>query len=64
MPKGLYLIKSGQCVVCRLKVSIRDHKLNEIHGMRRVLKDKHPLFNEFDIENSLFNSCKIGNKAS
>jgi hypothetical protein len=31
-------------------------------GERRLIKDKHPLFNNFDAENSLLNNVRIPNK--
>jgi len=31
-------------------------------GWRRILKDKHPLFNDFDVDNTLLNNTKIDMK--
>lgn len=59
VPKGLYLIKSGQCNVSKTCVSTREHNAAEVQGWRRLLKDKNPLFNDFDVENSLFNNVKL-----
>ena len=64
IPKGLYLIKSGQCKVGSTRIAERpikgDFDLNKKLGERKKITDKsNPLFHEFDPENSLLNviSC-------
>ena len=59
IPKGLYIIKSGQCKVGQARFADRPFKgnydLNKKLGDRKRLRDKHPLFHEFDPDNSLLN---------
>jgi hypothetical protein len=60
IPKGLYLIKSGQCKVGSTRIAERpikgDFDLNKKLGERKKITDKSsPLFHEFDPENSLLN---------
>lgn len=59
MPKGLYLIKSGQCNVSKVIIAERRHNLEEVVGARRLLNDKNPLFHHFDAENSFLNNVKF-----
>lgn len=59
LPKGLYIIKSGQCKVASTRIAKRQYKgnydLNKKLGEKKKVKDKHPLFNEYEPDNSLLN---------
>ena len=60
IPKGLYLIKSGQCKVGCTRVAERPFKgnydLNKKLGERKRITDKsNPLFIDYDPDNSLLN---------
>ena len=68
IPKGLYLIKSGQCKVGSTRVAERpvkgNYDLNKKLGERKRVTDKsNPLFQEFDPDNSLLNEVKSMSKA-
>ena len=63
LPKGLYLIKSGQCIVGRTVIAKRKHNPADLPGGRKLLKDKHPLFYDYDVENTLLNNVRQQNKA-
>lgn len=60
IPKGLYLIKSGQCKIAKRRIADRllqsgsDLKNRKL-GEKKKFKDRHPLFNEFDPDNSILN---------
>ena len=58
-PSGMYLIKSGQCIVGLTQVSSRAKNYREIPGSREPIVDKNSLFNRFDPENSLLNNIEI-----
>lgn len=58
-PPGMYLIKSGQCVVGLTQTSIRMKNYRDIPGQREPIFDKNPLFNRFDPENSLLNNVEM-----
>ncbi len=60
IPKGLYLIKSGQCKAASARIADRQFKgnydLNKKLGDRKKISDKqHPLFHEYDTDNTLLN---------
>ena len=61
VPQGLYIVKSGQCKVACRRIAERDlnksdqQQLNKKLGEKKRLKDKNPLFNDFDTENSILN---------
>jgi len=59
----MVLIKSGLCTVGKVTTASRKFDIVETQGLRKVLKDSNPLFNNFDPENSLFNLTKSHNKA-
>ena len=63
VPKGMYLIKSGQCTVGKVVTASRKFNLQETQGWRRMIKDPNPLFNNFNYDNSLFNKQKLHSKA-
>lgn len=63
IPKGLHLIKSGQCKVACTRIAERVYKgnydLNKKLAERSKINDKlHPLFADYDPENSLLNEVK------
>lgn len=64
VPKGLYLIKSGQCNVSKVVIEKRAHDVGALVGRRKLVKDKHPLFDNFDPDNSLLNNVKISTKVA
>jgi CRP-like cAMP-binding protein len=64
VPKGLYLIKSGQCNVSKVVIETREHNVEALVGRRKLVKDKHPLFNNFDPDNSLLNNVKMSTKVA
>jgi hypothetical protein len=59
VPRGLYLIKAGQCKVGATRVAERvvkgNYDLNKKLGERKRISENHPLFNDFDPDNSLLN---------
>jgi hypothetical protein len=60
IPKGLYIIKSGQCKAASTRIAERLYKgnydLNRKLGERRKVNDKqHPLFHDYDPDNTLLN---------
>jgi hypothetical protein len=60
VPKGLYIIKTGQCKVASARIAERkfrgNYDLNQKLGERKKVTDKqHPLFYDYDPENSLLN---------
>lgn len=59
IPPGMFLIRSGQCIVGLARTSTRVKDYNDIPGHRKPVQDRHPLFNEFDPENSLLNNVEM-----
>lgn len=59
MPKGMYLIKSGQCILGLTRVAYRDKQA----GSRKPIESKNPLFDNYDPENSLLNGVKQRDRA-
>lgn len=55
----MFLILSGQCIVGLSQTSTRPKNYHDIPGLRAPVIDKHPLFNEFDPENSLLNNVEM-----
>lgn len=60
IPKGLYLIKSGQCKVASTRIADRritsPDAFNKKSEKQKLQKErKHPLFGEFDPDNSVLN---------
>ena len=58
-PAGMYLIKSGQCIVGLSRTAKRDKHWRDIPGHREPINDKLELFNKFDAENTLLNNVEI-----
>jgi hypothetical protein len=64
VPKGLYLLKTGQCIVGKFEIAKRNHNPSHLPGGRKLIKDtKNQLFNEYDMENTLLNNVKQQNKS-
>ena len=63
VPDGMFLIKSGQCVLGLTRVAYREKRYQDIPGSRRPIHDRHPLFSDFDPENSLLNGVKVRDRA-
>ena len=63
VPDGMFLIKSGQCVLGLTRVAYREKRYQDIPGSRRPIFDPHPLFSDFDPENSLLNGVKQRGRA-
>ena len=63
VPEGMFLIKSGQCVLGLTRVAYRSKNYRDIPGSRRPIVDPHHLFSEFDPENSLLNGVKQRDRA-
>ena len=59
VPRGMHLIKSGQCIVGLSRTSSRPKNYRDIPGQREPLVDKHRLFHRFDPENSLLNNVEM-----
>ena len=59
VPPGMYIIKSGQCIVGVSRTASRPKNFEDIPGLRKPIQDKHPLFNNFDPENSLLNNVEM-----
>ena len=59
MPAGMYIIKSGQCIIGLSRTSTRPKNYREIPGQREPIVDKYALFNRFDPENSLLNNIQM-----
>ena len=59
VPPGMYIIKSGQCIVGVSRTATRPKNYQDIPGSRKPIVDKHPLFNNYDAENTLLNSVEI-----
>lgn len=60
IPKGLYIIKNGQCKVASARIADRAIKGNydlnkKLVDRKRVDSKQHPLFTDFDPDNSLLN---------
>ena len=64
VPKGLYLIKSGQCNVSKVIVSRRKQPPPEIKGWQRQTNEKIPLLKQFNADNSLLNNVKLSSKVA
>ena len=58
-PAGMYLIKSGQCIVGLTQTSTRTKNYRDIPGQREPVVDKNLLFHRFDPENSLLNNVEM-----
>ena len=58
-PQGMYLIKSGQCIVGLTQTSTRPKNYREIPGQREPIVDKNRFFNRFDAENTLLNNVEM-----
>lgn len=65
IPKGLYLINSGQCKVASTRLADRTKSSNDFItkklGVKKKIKDKNPLLNDFDADNTLLNVNKDTN---
>jgi len=59
VPPGMYLIKSGQCIVGLSRISTRLKNYRDIPGQRKPIPDKCKMFNHFDPENSLLNNVEM-----
>lgn len=64
LPKGIYLIKSGQCNVCKTVISQRSFDPKDFPNQKKIIKDKNPLFDGFQAENSLLNNVKMDKKVN
>ncbi len=42
----------------------REHNVEALVGRRKLVKDKNPLFNKFDPDNSLLNNVKMSTKVA
>ena len=58
-PAGMFLIKSGQCIVGLSRTNTRPKNYGEIPGHREPIHDKNGLFHKFDPENSLLNNVEM-----
>mmetsp|Transcript_10836 Transcript_10836/g.8058 ORF Transcript_10836/g.8058 Transcript_10836/m.8058 type:complete len:92 (+) Transcript_10836:1308-1583(+) len=67
IPKGLYIVKSGQCKVASVRMADRvngtSEYLSKKLGVKKKVKDKDPIFNDYDPDSSLLNDSKSFNKA-
>ena len=59
VPPGMYVIKSGQCIVGLSRTAERPKIYTDIPGMRKPIVDKYPLFNNFDPDNTLLAGVEI-----
>ena len=59
VPQGMYIIKSGQCIVGHSRTATRPKHYEDIPGQRKPIVDKHPLFNNYDPENTLLNNVEM-----
>lgn len=63
IPKGLYILKSGQCKVSSTRIAHRTISKNEFmnkkRGEKKKIRDKDPLFNDYDPDNTLLNVDKL-----
>ena len=64
VPKGLYLIKSGQCNVCKVIVSSRKQPPAEVKSWQKRTNEKIPLLQNYNADNSLLNNVKLSSKVS
>ena len=67
IPQGLIIIKSGQCKVACRRISERaivaGDGLNKKLGEKKKVNDKHPLFQQYDPDNSILNEVKSLDRA-
>ena len=63
IPRGMYLIKSGQCILGLTRIAYRDKNWEGIPGGRKPISSSNPLFNDYDPENSLLNGVKQRDRA-
>mmetsp|Transcript_30936 Transcript_30936/g.30418 ORF Transcript_30936/g.30418 Transcript_30936/m.30418 type:complete len:112 (-) Transcript_30936:969-1304(-) len=67
VPKGLYIVKSGQCKVASVRMANRVNMDNEYLskklGVKKKIRDKDPIFNDYNPESSLLNDSKSFKKA-
>ena len=59
VPPGMYIVKSGQCVVGLSRTAERPKNYQDIPGSRKPIVDKHPLFNNYDAENTLLDNVEM-----
>ena len=59
VPAGMYIIKSGQCIVGQSRLASRPKNYRDIPGSRKPVNDKYALFDKFDPENSLLNNVSM-----
>ena len=59
VPAGMYLIKSGQCIVGLSVTARRSKNCEDIAGKRKPVLDQHPLFNNFDPDNTVLSTVEM-----